>query len=464
MTRAYTREWTHAVVVTGGIMSKFLRIMLVSALTVTGLSLPAAMASAVPVPSETVIEQGPLDGPEGVEEPEIVVGSSSAPAVEAPVESEVTSRAPVEEGIGDASTYVQGDAGAALGDLGALINDQTAAAEDAGLVAEAFSARADIVQRTNALRAEHGIAPLRADWRLDVAAQAWSQVQAVDRIMKHNPLLQQQVPQGWTQLGENVAYGQRTTAAVMNAWRHSAGHYANIMNPGFTNIGVGVAYALNGAPYYTQVFTGHSGVVPKPPSGNTTIPFIDMAIGSPFLKEITWMYASGLSTGVTVNGGKAYQPKASVSREAMAAFLYRVSTPKGAKAPAGFVVPKSSPFADVPTSHKFFKEIAWMRWSGISNGVAQPAGKPKYAPKAAVSREAMAAFMYRLENGRGGLSPAKVQFGDVNRNHKFFTEIVWMYDRGLSTGVKQGQALPHYQPQVSVSREAMAAFLYRLKH
>lgn len=54
--------------------------------------------------------------------------------------------------------------------------------------------------------------------------------------------------------GENIAYGQRTPEEVMNAWMNSSGHRANILNPNYTNIGIGY-YEANGVKYWVQLFT-----------------------------------------------------------------------------------------------------------------------------------------------------------------------------------------------------------------
>jgi uncharacterized protein YkwD len=68
---------------------------------------------------------------------------------------------------------------------------------------------------------------------------------------------------GW---GENVAYGQPSAAAVMQAWLGSSGHKANIERSSFRAIGVGVAAAANGTLYWTQVFgTAPGGSSPPPP-------------------------------------------------------------------------------------------------------------------------------------------------------------------------------------------------------
>jgi uncharacterized protein YkwD len=43
----------------------------------------------------------------------------------------------------------------------------------------------------------------------------------------------------WQTIGENIAYGQRSAAEVMNAWMQSPGHCQNVMNPDFKELGVG---------------------------------------------------------------------------------------------------------------------------------------------------------------------------------------------------------------------------------
>ncbi|MEN1761063.1 stalk domain-containing protein [Anoxynatronum sibiricum] len=56
--------------------------------------------------------------------------------------------------------------------------------------------------------------------------------------------------------GENIAAGQRTAEQVVSDWMNSPGHRQNILNPEFTQIGIG---AVNGGPYggitWTQLFT-----------------------------------------------------------------------------------------------------------------------------------------------------------------------------------------------------------------
>lgn len=61
----------------------------------------------------------------------------------------------------------------------------------------------------------------------------------------------------WSRVGENIASGQRSPAEAVQSWLDSPGHCANIMNPGFTEMGA--AYAVNPAnenhtAYWTQEF------------------------------------------------------------------------------------------------------------------------------------------------------------------------------------------------------------------
>ena len=259
----------------------------------------------------------------------------------------------------------------------------------------------------------------------------------------------------WTRNNANIpgATGETLTLTAADAGKKIAvtvralreGYYANPMSSAPVNVPAG-----------DDPTDPKPKPKPKPkPTPVVTSPFVDVPLTHKFFTEIRWMHASKLSTGVKTPRGLEYQPKVGVSREAMAAFLYRM---EGAK----YRAPAVSPFVDVQPGDKFYKEIAWMHSAGLSTGVKQAAGKPAYQPKAKVSREAMAAFIYRLEKASYQGSTAS-PFVDVTPGSKFFAEITWMHHAGLSTGVRQATGKPAYQPKTSVSREAMAAFLYRLR-
>ena len=61
----------------------------------------------------------------------------------------------------------------------------------------------------------------------------------------------------WQRVGENIAFGQSTPDEAMAGWLDSPGHCANIMNPGFTEMGAAYGVAAekrSGIVYWTQVF------------------------------------------------------------------------------------------------------------------------------------------------------------------------------------------------------------------
>lgn len=114
--------------------------------------------------------------------------------------------------------------------------------------------------------------------------------------------------------------------------------------------------------------------------------FSDVA-DSPFVGEIGWLLASGITWGYPDN---TFRPGNPVNRDAMAAYLYRMA------GYPDFTPPKQSPFADVSTDNQFYLEISWLASTGISTGWEQPNGTRTFAPVQPVNRDAMAAFMYRF--------------------------------------------------------------------
>jgi uncharacterized protein (DUF1800 family) len=172
--------------------------------------------------------------------------------------------------------------------------------------------------------------------------------------------------------------------------------------------------------------------------------FSDVATGHAFYAEIAWMADAGISTGYADG---TYRPGDPVTRQAMSAFLYRL------EGEPAFTPPGTPTFTDVGTGHSFFKEIEWMNAEGITTGY--PGGL--FKPGLAVTRQAMSAFLYRLEGEPAFTPPGTPTFTDVGTGHSFFTEIEWMAATGISTGYSDRT----YRPDGAVTRAAMSAFLYR---
>jgi len=184
--------------------------------------------------------------------------------------------------------------------------------------------------------------------------------------------------------------------------------------------------------------------------------FLDVLPGASFFADIQWLAGRGITRGsVQSDGSVFFDPAGPVRREAMAAFLYRF-----AGSPA-FTPPATSPFVDVATSDTFYKEIAWLAGQGISTGTPMGDGTFQFRPAESVSREAMAAFLYRFKGKPAFTPPVTSPFVDVAPGGSFYKEISWLAANHISTGTDLGDGTFAFRPTESVSREAMAAFLHR---
>jgi hypothetical protein len=72
----------------------------------------------------------------------------------------------------------------------------------------------------------------------------------------------------------------------------------------------------------------------------------------------------------------------------------------------------------------------------------------------------VAAFLYRYAGEPAFTPPVTPSFADVPVTHTFFLEIEWLASTGVAGGFEDGT----YGPTVAVSRQAVAAFLYRYEH
>ena len=115
-----------------------------------------------------------------------------------------------------------------------------------------------VIDLTNEKRASRGLKPLNANWELSRVARYKSQDMAKNKYFSHtsptygSPFnMIKNFGIKYRSAGENIAYGQRTPAQVVNSWWNSAGHRANMLNANYTDIGVG--YVANGN-YWTQMF------------------------------------------------------------------------------------------------------------------------------------------------------------------------------------------------------------------
>ena len=123
-----------------------------------------------------------------------------------------------------------------------------------------LSYESEVIRLVNEVRRENGLKALTANWELSRVARYKSQDMLNKGYFSHTSptygtpfQMIRSFGLSYRSAGENIAYGQRTPQAVVNAWMNSSGHRANILSSSYTQIGVG--YVANGH-YWTQMFIG----------------------------------------------------------------------------------------------------------------------------------------------------------------------------------------------------------------
>jgi uncharacterized protein YkwD len=89
-----------------------------------------------------------------------------------------------------------------------------------------------VISLVNNERSSRGLPSLNINWTLVANSQAWSSSMALNNVFTHSG----------QNVAENIAAGYASPGAAVAAWMNSEGHRANILNPGYTQVGAGYAY------------------------------------------------------------------------------------------------------------------------------------------------------------------------------------------------------------------------------
>jgi uncharacterized YkwD family protein/spore coat assembly protein SafA len=123
------------------------------------------------------------------------------------------------------------------------------------------NAENQVITLVNIQRTNMGLPKLSTNWQLSRIPRYKSQDMINKNYFSHisptygSPFnMMENFGLKFSSAGENIAMGQQTPAAVVNSWMNSPGHRANILNPSYTQIGVGLAKNKNGTCYWTQMF------------------------------------------------------------------------------------------------------------------------------------------------------------------------------------------------------------------
>lgn len=138
----------------------------------------------------------------------------------------------------------------------------------ANVAAAAFAATSDeqrVVDLINAERRRSGARPLVLDGQLLRVARLHSENMLRQNFFAHvgrdgKDAMGRVEAAGivdWRSLAENIAYNYEQAdpySRVVGTWMQSEKHRRNILNPTFTQTGLGIAHGADGRIYFTQVF------------------------------------------------------------------------------------------------------------------------------------------------------------------------------------------------------------------
>jgi Tol biopolymer transport system component len=175
--------------------------------------------------------------------------------------------------------------------------------------------------------------------------------------------------------------------------------------------------------------------------------FPDVAPSNLFFEPVSWMADEEITTG---SDDGTFAPTQVITRQSLAAFLYRYigDEPRA--------TPRATPtFTDVPEDHPFFEEIEW----AVDRGFVEGFDDGTFRPTNPVSRQILAAFLFRLEDTNRAVTARSDTFTDVPDDHRFHDEIGWTAEQGIVQGYDDGT----FRPTDPVSRQAAAAFLFRFE-
>ena len=131
--------------------------------------------------------------------------------------------------------------------------------------ATSSTATADLLADVNQTRLAHGLRPLRVDSSLVRAAQSHSTWMLHDNVFTHGDVRGRMAAfhVAGPATGENLAWGSGGYArpgTIVREWLASPEHRANLLRPGWTRIGIGIARGTflgnGGAAVVTADFAG----------------------------------------------------------------------------------------------------------------------------------------------------------------------------------------------------------------
>ena len=187
-------------------------------------------------------------------------------------------------------------------------------------------------------------------------------------------------------------------------------------------------------------------VTPAKPAAPVGLPFADVSGSDWFYNDVRYVYEKGIMDGT---GADRFSPNAPLTRAMIVTILYRMA---GSPSVSG-----SSDFTDVAAGKWYAKPVAWAAANGIVNGY----GSGLFGPNDPVTREQLAAILYRYAV-YGGMTAVTLEenlgsFADTAQLSAYAIQAMnWAVGQGLING--SGSNLV---PKAQATRAQVAAIIHR---
>ena len=247
-------------------------------------------------------------------------------------------------------------------------------------------------------------------------------------------------------------------AAILISWNTGSGTPEDIAKTAYISGSLRFAYGITEQQYADQSAQGkrlasniatitvvHAAKAEDP----WVNPFRDVTESDWFYDDVRFANQSGLFNGVEKD---LFAPEEPMTRGMLVTVLWRLD---------GETAPKTATtFTDVDANAYYADAVAWAAESGVVNGI----GGNKFDPEGNVTREQIAAILFRYAAFKGVDTAARADltaFPDAEKTSAYAHDALsWAVAAALVKGTKEGSTI-YLDPQGSATRAQVAAILSR---
>jgi len=199
-------------------------------------------------------------------------------------------------------------------------------------------------------------------------------------------------------------------------------------------------------PAQTPTTNPNSAPTPGQPSSGWQNPFNDVKSTDWFYGDVEYAVANGIFNGA---GATTFSPNSSVTRAMFVTVLWRA-----ADSPT---VSGGSQFTDVKQDAYYAQAVKWAAANNIVKGISNS----QFAPNGLVTREQMAALLYRYQQFSGQVVPGAgtaKEFADQSKISGYAKDPV---NTLVKHGILSGKPNNLFEPQGTATRAEVASMLHR---